>query len=85
MSDERRPWWADDVSQAWKWLASWIGIILGALPQLYDASPWLQAHMSLGMMHWIITVLAAGGVVNTLRNKDPAPVLIAGETKEATK
>lgn len=67
---QREPWWADEAKQAWKWLSTWIGIVLGAIPQIYDNVVWLQAHITVGQMHLIVTLLAAGGVVNTLRNKD---------------
>ena len=66
---ERAPWWAEDVREAWKWLSTWIGVVLGAVPQIWDNWPWMQAHLSVGQMHLIVTLLAAGGVVNTLRNK----------------
>lgn len=73
MPDEqpKRPWFAEDVRDAWKWASAWIGIILGALPQIYDAVPWLQAHITVVQFHMILSILAAGGVINTVKNKEP--------------
>ena len=67
----KRPWFVEDLRDCWKWLATWIGIVMSALPQIYDNWMWMQSHLTVGQLHLIMTLLAAGGVINTVKNKQP--------------
>ena len=72
MSDEpTRPWWAEDIRSAWKWLTVQLGAVLAIVPQLYEYLPLLREHLSDAAMHNVMSAMAVLAIVANLRNKEP--------------
>mgnify|MGYP001570250896 CR=1 FL=1 len=72
MTDERRPWWADDIRSAWKWLSVQLTALLAVVPQIYDMLPLVQEHLTTQQLHGVMSGLAVLTVIANLRNKSGA-------------
>ena len=67
---EKRPWWAEDIRQAWKWAAVQIGALVTIAPELYNSIDVFQKYLTPVQMLHLMSLLGVLSVMNAVRNKE---------------
>lgn len=63
----------ENWKSAWKWFQVQAGIIIAAAPQAYEQVTLLKGYISDTTMHYVMSGIGVGLVLNAIRKKNADP------------